>query len=175
MLIVWVLKEVINTQIVINSLCRLMSALGLSPADWQRQPAMIPQYIVQVNEGKMAYLKQSLCALSINGRHIDFKELGTGLLRMEFSIANSSKIEATFKGEVVNPETFGIQNFYLRDAAGANAYHIPQGMLIVYDPNQAKESVMSNRERISTLEVAPSILRNFGISCPSYMRNALDL
>lgn len=52
----------------------------------------------------------------------------------------------------------------IQDAAGANAYHIPQGILLNYEPKQRSvSSIDRSWKPVSVLDFAPSILRQFGI------------
>jgi hypothetical protein len=168
-------REKVNSQIVINNISRLMAEMGLSPAEWQKRPAMSPQYIVQIGDEKRDNFVQAIGAITVNGRSIDVEQLGGGVVRLELSIVNAKTLEVTRNGHPVDPRTFGFQNLQLQDAAGANAYHIPNGMLLIYDPSNPTLGPIGAREQISTLEIAPSILKNFGVPRPKYMRSALDL
>jgi hypothetical protein len=168
-------REKVNSQIVINNISRFMAGMGLSQDEWEKRPAMSPQYIVQVCDKKCDLFVQALGAITVNGRSIDVNQLGSGVFRLELSISNARSVQVVVNGQTIDPHAFGFQNLQLQDAAGANAYHIPNGMLMIYDPSNPVSQPGRALDRISTLEIAPSILKNFGISRPSYMRSALDL
>ena len=61
----------------------------------------------------------------------------------------------------------GFENVVVEDEAGQSAYHVPEGSLILYSPSMHKPSV--SRAEVSTLEIAPAILRTLGIQPPPYM------
>jgi hypothetical protein len=54
------------------------------------------------------------------------------------------------------------------DSSGTTAYHVPQGVLLVYDPR--KPVSCPRRTSISTLDIAPALLRAFDVSVPPYMQ-----
>jgi hypothetical protein len=55
----------------------------------------------------------------------------------------------------------------VEDEAGSTAYPIPEGTFYVYDPQDTRPK--SGRPSISTTQVAPAILKHFGIERPGYM------
>ena len=83
---------------------------------------------------------------------------------------NVSEFVVTDDGTPVDPAALGLSLIDLQDAAGANAYHIPEGSLIVYDPTRARHrDTFEVTDTLSTVEIAPSILQNFGVERRSYM------
>lgn len=71
-------------------------------------------------------------------------------------------------------QELGLRNVEIQDKSATFAYHIPQGVLVSYDP-QKQRGLSSERRSISTTEIAPAILNNFGITPPSYMRQGFSL
>jgi hypothetical protein len=59
-----------------------------------------------------------------------------------------------------------LENRVIEDKSASTAYHIPQGTTLIY----SADSAGTPRTEISTLDLAPSILQNFGVAIPSYMR-----
>ncbi|WP_209349132.1 alkaline phosphatase family protein [Pontixanthobacter sp. CEM42] len=165
-------RKPVNTAVTISSLSNLMSSLGLSDDEWSRRPSMAPQYNVLVADSARDRLKQKLGALNINGHHIVVDELGSGILRLELKAENLEALEVDFEGERIDPAAFGLKNLELQDAAGANAYHIPDGIMLIYDPAKLADNESFEEHRISTVEVAPSILKTFDIERPNYMASA---
>ena len=51
-------------------------------------------------------------------------------MRFELDLVNCKDIQATDQGTNIKYSDMGISKIDLQDAAGANAYHIPQGILI---------------------------------------------
>jgi len=94
---------------------------------------------------------------------------------MRFFCVNREVVEAEYQGDAVNAEDFGFVNTHLQDAAGSNAYHIPSGSLLVYDPRARAPSIITHPESISTLEIAPALLQNFDVARNPYMQRAANL
>ena len=65
---------------------------------------------------------------------------------------------------------------HLQDASGANAYHIPEGILLRYDPKSDKlNQEMSDWCKVSVLDVAPSVLKGYNLAMPDYMSGETGL
>jgi len=84
-------------------------------------------------------------------------------------VQNHDSDQVLVDGKSVTMNKMGIQNVSVSDQSGQTAYHIPEGSLLIYTPFESKVSTV--RESISTLDVAPMILNNFGITPPTYMRS----
>ncbi|KQI71233.1 hypothetical protein AN191_13100 [Loktanella sp. 5RATIMAR09] len=161
-----------NRRVVVTGLNRLMKGLGLGDEEWKKRPAMVPHYNAWITPEKRNEFLQKLSALTINGKCIRAEPLGEGIYRLEISLINQAEILVEFEGGPADPAVFGIANLDLQDAAGSNAYHVPDGILAIYDPRIAGSL---ERHRISTLDVAPTILQNFGITPPQYMQSGFKL
>lgn len=167
-------NEKITSQIIIASHKKLMSSLGIPRDDWETKPAMVPQYNVQLKGQSHELFSKNLAQLKVNGKGIEATSLGHGVFRLNFSMQNEKELNVEFMGSFVDPEAFGFKKIDMQDAAGANAYHIPQGMFILFDPQKPMDG-FAERSKISTLEIAPSILQNFGINKPSYMEKGFTI
>jgi hypothetical protein len=66
-----------------------------------------------------------------------------------------------------------MENVKIQDRCGATAYHIPQGSFIIYAP--AKGLNGNDVAKVSTTEIAPTILRNFNVAVPDYMKKGISL
>ena len=73
----------------------------------------------------------------------------------------------SFEGRPASFGEFGFKNLLLEDQMGQTAYHVPEGILMV--AGRGNEGV-GGRPSISTLEVAPRILKELGVAAPAYMR-----
>lgn len=94
---------------------------------------------------------------------------------IEFGQVNlDDNIRLESHGEPRPLQEFGLRNVEIQDKSASFAYHIPQGVLLSYDPQKRKGHALERR-RIATTEIAPAILRNFGVSAPSYMTAGLAL
>jgi hypothetical protein len=60
----------------------------------------------------------------------------------------------------------GLAITVIEDESGSYAYHIPEGILLIFDPSQLKAE---DRGIIPTTAIAPAMLANFNIQPPAYM------
>jgi hypothetical protein len=67
----------------------------------------------------------------------------------------------------LNAEELGLGFFPHDEEVGCSGRHTPFGALVVYDP--LRPAAPSRRACISTLQIAPALLRNFGVPVPGYM------
>ena len=56
-----------------------------------------------------------------------------------------------------------------QDGVGITAYHVPEGILMTWDPRDERGGQWA-RPSIGALEIAPALLRSHGITPPAYMR-----
>ena len=162
-------QEIVETELVISDLTRFVRLLGFADEDWRRERAMAPQYIVHVRAGLQNEFADRLSRLRVNGNAIEYSLLGDTVFRINFGIINlaTSSIRVEMDGRAVPLAEAGMTNMRIQDEAGANAYHIPEGCMIVYGAGKKRPS-----GPISTLQIAPAILDNFGIAPPRHMTHA---
>lgn len=167
-------SERIERVVTINSLTQLMHGIGFRPEHWRKLPAMVPQFNLSVVDDHRSMFLRRIKGLKVNGCRVEVTELGSGVIKLELCLPNQYLNSIQFNEMDVAPASFGICCQEMMDAAGANAYHIPEGMLMIYDP---KNLNAGGRELsiISTLEITPTLLKNFEVEIPSYMENALSL
>lgn len=164
----------IDRTVIVTDLSRLMQTLGLQSDDWDKRPAMAPKYTVYVREAVADAFTQRLASLDVCGRRFKVEPLGESVFSISLFCPNAKVLEVSLDGAAIDPKSVGLKNLHLQDAAGSNAYHIPEGMLLVYDPKEpAAPSATSSG--ISTTEIAPSIMRNFMVDRPGHMQAALEL
>ena len=122
-------------------------------------------------EQPLAKIKR-LEKIKINGRTIKATLLETGDIRLHLHLVNVPKLEISENGSQIDPATIGVSNVNLQDAAGSYAYHIPQGILLDYQPNVRTSSKRNKNtwQHCSVLDVAPSLLKLYGIEKPSFMK-----
>tara|TARA_B100000925_G_scaffold43157_1_gene28127 strand:+ start:220 stop:1629 length:1410 start_codon:yes stop_codon:yes gene_type:complete len=168
-------SEMVDNEIIIEKLDNLMQFLGIEKNAWEKRPAMVPQYIVKIKDqnNRIKFLK-NMSLLKINNKNLKTKHMGENIFKIEIGINNQKGLEIYFNQIKKNPEDCGLKLISLQDAAGANAYHIPEGILLVYDPLDYKIN-KETLDKISTLNITPSILKNFSYSIPSYMTDGYNL
>lgn len=164
-------KAVIRTQLYFSDIARFMRVIGFGDDEWSPARAMVPLYTVRVAP-QLAEVFQKRCAeFLINGAPLAVEQRGQGVFRIEVGHANldTESIKITFRAAPVGLSDAGLENVSVQDESGSYAYHIPQGSLLIYGLPQVAAQENSARVSLSTLEIAPAVLANFGISRRPYM------
>ena len=61
----------------------------------------------------------------------------------------------------------GMTNLQVEDEADSTAYHVPEGIFVIYDPQDRRGG--GERAEVSTLDIAPYFLSDLGVDVPGYM------
>jgi hypothetical protein len=158
----------IETQLYITDLGRFMATFGIRDDEWSRRPAMEPDVSVFVAASKLQAFRNGLKKLSINGQPLFFDERENGFFALFVgNLADLKDTYAVLDGKRVPFEQLGLKNTVIQDRTNTNAYHIPTGSLLIYDPRD--RSPKAGRVQVSTVDIAPAILRNFAAPVPDYM------
>jgi hypothetical protein len=165
--------EPVQTELYLKDAKRFLAALGVSAEDWTPRSAMWPDFCFVASPNKVEQVRHSLAGLIIDGRPVEFSEASAGFFRVRLGHANlgDRDVQVSLHGE---PHTFaelGLENFQIDEGAPATAYHVPQGVLLSFNPRTAP--VAGSRTQISTCDVAPLILRHLHATLPQYMRRRL--
>jgi len=93
-----------------------------------------------------------------------------GFFSLEFGQANlhDRPDAVTIAGEVRAIASLGLETVEIEDRSGTTAYHVPEGILAIYDPARPPDG-NSSRPEVSVLEVAPALLLTLGVEPPAYM------
>jgi hypothetical protein len=163
--------EPTGKEVLITSLRSLMRYLGLNHDDYAPKLAMSPQVMLSPKTGAVKPALDKLKNILINGQAIDVFETSTGDIRLEFRLVNQDSLSVYDGAKQIDPRQIGIDNVHLQDASGAYAYHIPQGILLHYQPGQpVARPGEKTWEPVSALDFAPSLLKKFAKEIPSYMQ-----
>jgi hypothetical protein len=165
-----------ETQLYLVDVDAFMRRMGLKAGEYQRMPAMLPQVNVQVTREKVAAFEARLRQVRVGEQALGFRS-GRGIHSLDFGHGNLSNATPIRVSDFVGTfADFGLVNVEIQEKSGTNAYHIPQGTLIVFDGRRGNGEVMSDgdarrsiRPEVSVLEIAPALLRNFGVEVPDYM------
>jgi hypothetical protein len=124
--------------------------------------------------GKREQFQHKLDTLSITGKPVSYKAEADGFFNIHLGNANLYKEPpvAKFCGRTVEFHHLGLENVEIDDKSSTTAYHIPQGCLLIYDPCDPSLKTKMGRAQISTLDIAPVILKNFFIQTPGYMKRS---
>jgi hypothetical protein len=168
--------RVIEKILMITDFPRFMASLGVLADEFTRRPAMEPDYSVHVKDAKVAAFRDGLLSLRINGTPIEIRDDRDGFFAISLAgRENYHKlgVSVELEGRATTLQALGMENSTVEDLTSCNAYHIPQGVLLTYDPRAPKATVAQSE--VSTCEIVPAILRNFSVPVPSYMRGGSGL
>jgi hypothetical protein len=161
--------EPVTSCVAITDMRRFLSHFGLDEGDYEDRPAMAPIFNVVVPQPeKRERLRGALAQLSIDG-HAFGKELYDGFFEFAFgALQNYQGPQAVaLNGRRLSFSDMGLGNMPHEDGVYLTADHIPQGAFVIYDPQN--ERPQDQRTQISTLDIAPAILKNFSAPKPGYM------
>ena len=161
--------EQLDSQVYVEKPEMFLSAMGLSAQDWTSLPSMFPQFNIKVNADKAETLQNSLRKMKIGGESIEFRPGENGFFAIDFGQKNQKDGMLFFDGNEIKFTHIGLHNLVIEDKAGATAYHIPEGTLLIYDP-QHPAKANGAVTKVSSTAIAPNILANFNISIPDYMK-----
>jgi hypothetical protein len=167
----------LETQLYLDDLPTFMQAVGGVPATgWGVRPAMLPQRTVHVDADFADHFEASLRQVAVAGAPLRFRRADDGFFSMEWGQPNlhDQPDAVRLAGLVRVPADLGLRIVEIEERSDTTAYHVPQGVLAIYDPSD--RSVKSaEREDVSVLEVAPAILARFGVAAPDYMQEPTRL
>jgi hypothetical protein len=165
----------IETQLYLKDKAAFMSFCGIEREHWQDMPAMLPRVVFSVAEEKIGKVVKVLEAMQVCGQAVDWGRLNEAQLFLKLGHRNLHATHGcvTVGGSPVELDSLGFEHVEIDDLSGTTAYHIPQGCLFIYDPRQPARS--TKRASMSTLDIAPAILRNFQVQSPAYMNSGATL
>jgi hypothetical protein len=163
----------------IVDLGKFMSAMGVPLGKWEARPAMVPCQCVVVEDAFRSELLGNLERLRIDGvanvpdprpiGPMSYDERERGFFQFFVQFDNYDGAGSASLGERHMPvEDIGFGFMAHEDGVNCTAQHIPGGSLIVYRKGLA-QGALTLRTKISTLDVAPSLLKAFGLEQPGYM------
>jgi hypothetical protein len=165
------MAESLETQLYLTRPAGFLEAMGL-PGEhaWQRRPAMLPQFNLVVEPGYVEPFRAALETVRVGGQPLTFKASDNGFFSLDFGQANlhEQPDAVPIAGEARPIVSLGLETVEIEDRSGTTAYHVPEGILAVYDPARPPLAV-GDRPEVSVLEVAPAMLQTLGVEPPAYM------
>jgi hypothetical protein len=158
-----------STMLLITDVSRFMQYLGIPDTAWVKNTSMIPQFNFTINEAFISQFESQLQQIRIQGKPISYRNKGHGFFSIDVGHPDIVQLEITHNHLPINPLEMGFSNVEIQDKSGSTAYHIPQGSLLIYSPVKQPGSAI---QQISTLDIAPSLLANYGIGAMDYMNKA---
>lgn len=165
----------VDTQLYLRRPEKLLARAGLRPDEWERRPAMDPTVSVYVPVERQAALASFLEGVSIAGRPLEYHVREKGFFDLAFGHANldPEAAQVTVGGVEVGYESLGLEIVEIDDGAGSTGHHVPEGILLAYDPFDT--SPKERRGTVRSTAVTPAILAHFGVPVPGYMDSPGDL
>jgi hypothetical protein len=154
----------------ITDLQAFMGAFHLSAAEFEERPAMVPDFSFKLAPAKADEFDRALRSLSIGGKSAGIHR-DHDFFHVSVYDERQNLEQAELLGRTVTLAEIGLGYHIHEDEVACTAQHIPEGVLLVYSPHS---DANPSAERIDTsaLDFAPSVLRNFGLERPSYMKHA---
>lgn len=165
----------IYTDLFVTKGKKFMENFDLGSGYYELKPSMVPQFNVQIHVDKRREFEEKLATLRINDQSINFRQKAEGFYSLDIGLPNldDSKIKFELMGQLIPLEHSGMENVKIQDRCGATAYHIPEGSLIIYAPARGLNG--DKVANVSTIDIAPTILRNFNVKVPNYMSKGIAL
>lgn len=160
----------VGTQAYLKHVESFLRALDFDPTGVESMPAMLPRVILNVGVDRVGDFVEKLRTVQVSDRGaLPFETLAEGIVRIHPGVLQDLTDLTVRIGDKTLPfEAAGFENIKIQDGTGQSAYHIREGSLIVHHPRRPT-APPAERTEISTLELAPSLLRHFGVERPSYM------
>ena len=165
------LAKPVETQLHMTDPARFMAQCGLRTTDWTKRPAMVPEYNFVVKGARAESFRDKLKSIVIDGSGVDWRHSAGDFFSISLGHENLHEKQqfVLLDAREVSLETLGLENVRIDDKSNSNAYHIPTGSLLIHDPRSVRRRNQDSRPQISTREIAPAILKNYGVSAPDYM------
>ena len=164
------MAQALETAVYLVDLATFMRRLGMPEGCWEARPAMLPQTNVVVHGALASTFERELTKVHLVDKPLRYRRADGGFFAMDLGHANmhTRPTPVRYRGGRHPLAEFGMRAVEIEDRSGTTAYHVPEGILAVYDPHDAVMRPAA-RARISTLEIAPALLAGLGIAAPSYM------
>ena len=162
----------LETQLYIRDRDKFMSQLGIEKSDWEARPSMLPRYNCFVSEAKAKIFRDNLRSLLVDGTPVEWAEAEKCFFMVKLGHENlyEKSQSVWLDSREISFESMGLENTPIEDKSSTTAYHVPSGVLLIYNPKAATPQKERSRPQVSTLELAPTILKNYAIPVPDYMK-----
>jgi hypothetical protein len=165
----------VGSEVLLRDLGRFLSELGVK-GGWERRRTMEPTYTVIFDDADDAdrFIEQ-VDTMKIAGGYIKHRRLEDRGVEFVLGQPNipDEELTVTIGNRSLAPDEAGIANVRIDDEVGAAAYHVPEGMLLAYDPLH-KGAGRPNSGPVSTTRIAPTLLALQGVDRPAYMESAIE-
>lgn len=165
----------ITTEVLLRDTDQFLAALGVE-GSWQRRRTMEPTYTISFEKPESADgFMDAISRVKIAEQQVKHRRLDGHAVEMTLGQSNiaDEQLTVTIGNRTVTPAEAGLANVPIEDEVGAAAYHVPEGMLLAYDPRSNWKG-RAGPEPVSTTRIAPTLLRLQGIEPRPYMERPLE-
>ena len=165
----------VSTEVLLRDMAKFLDMLGVE-GNSQRRRTMEPTYtLVFEHERSADAFMTAIASVKIGSQVVANRRLDP--YGVEFVLGQSNLTDEEFTVTIgnrrVTPAEAGITNVPIEDEVGAAAYHVPEGMLLVYDPRNVAPPRTSGKV-VPTTRIAPTLLALLGVNRPVYMERPLE-
>lgn len=164
----------ISTEVLLRDMAKFLRGIGVE-GGWTRRRTMEPTYTLAFEDEETTdACMAALSNVKIADNPIEHRRLDAHAVEMVLGQPNlrDQDVTITVGNRSVAPADVGIANVPIEDEVGAAAYHIPEGMLLAYDPRS--QLGRGEAPPISTTRIAPTLLELQGVRPPAYMEQPMD-
>jgi hypothetical protein len=159
--------DLLKSQLYVDNKEVLFSKLSLEEKDYTTVPCMFPQYNIKVVADKIEAFKKAIDGLTVLGHKVSYRLADDGFFSIDFGQKNIEEGAIELNGKKMLFKEIGLGNLIIEDQSGTTAYHIPEGILLIFDPKDL--SLKTEIVKIPSTQVTPGILSNYNVEIPSYM------
>jgi hypothetical protein len=162
----------LETAVYLVDVGTFLRRLGMPDGSWRSHPAMLPQANLTVREDLADTFERRLADVRLVDRPLHFRRGDGGFFSLELGHPDlhTRPTPVRYDGGRHSLAAFGMRAVEIEDRSDTTAYHVPEGLLFVYDPQQQSAGSMpASRPEVSTLEIAPTLLATLGAPRPDYM------
>ena len=166
------MARALETAVYLVDVGTFMRRLGMPDGSWRSHPAMLPQTNVTVREALADTFERRLADVRLVDRPLQFRRGDAGFFSLDLGHPDmhTRPTPVRYAGGRHSLAAFGMKAVEIEDRSDTTAYHVPEGLLFVYDPQRPLAgSSPASRPEVSTLEIAPALLTTFGAPRPDYM------
>lgn len=157
-------SEPIETQLYITDHKAFFEMFGVDSDGFETLPCMLPQFNYDVKDAES--FKAKLDTFKVNGKNVYYRDMGEGRFSIDLGQQNLKTTEIEVGGNVIAFDLTGLENVVIEDKSSATAYHIPEGHCYIYHPSFGASEM--SKHQVSTREIMPTVLQNFGVKVPDY-------
>ena len=169
-------RKQVKTEVLLRDMSKFLATLGVE-GGWKRRRTMEPTYTLAFDEDQSAErFMAAIADVKVAGRPIKSRRLDENGIEFVLGQNNipDAELMVTIRNRTVEPAEVGLANVLIDDEVGSAAYHVPEGMLLAYDPRRHALGT-DHEEIVPTTRIAPTLLALQGVEVPTYMERPIYL